>query len=61
MLGIYQQFIDVGLFQNMDYYKKTLTTEVDGTYGKLKVADKPVLVGQHYQTEITSQFAAGHV
>ncbi len=61
MLNIYQQFIDVGLFQNMAYYKDTLLVEVNGAAGKLQVIDNPVLVTQHHQTEITSQFAAGHV
>lgn len=50
-----------GLFQNMDYYKKTLLVEVDGPNGKLKVVDQPVLITQHYQNEITSEFIAGHV
>lgn len=59
--NIYQQFIDAGLFQNMEHYKKTIVAEIDGPNGKLKVIDQPVLVTQHYQTEITSQFAAGHV
>ncbi|MCW5300869.1 phage tail protein [Herbaspirillum lusitanum] len=61
MLNCYQQFINAGLFQNMDYYKKTIAAEVDGPAGKLKIIDNPVLITQHYQTEITSQFAAGHV
>jgi len=61
MLNNYDQFVAVGLFQNAEYYKKTLLVEVDGTSGKLKVLDQPVLVTQHYQTEITSEFIAGHV
>lgn len=61
MLNNYEQFITAGLFQNMEYYRKTLQTEIDGTKGKLKVIDQPVLVTQHYQTEITSQYVAGHV
>jgi phage tail sheath gpL-like len=60
-LNIYQQFIDAGLFQNMQYYKETIIAEIDGPNGKLKIIDNPVLITQHYQTEITSQFAAGHV
>ncbi|WP_211452621.1 phage tail sheath subtilisin-like domain-containing protein [Collimonas antrihumi] len=61
MLNNYQQFIDAGLFTNMAYYKDTLMIEVDAPNGKVKVVDSPVLITQHYQTEITSQFAAGHV
>jgi phage tail sheath gpL-like len=61
MLNNYEQFISAGLFQNMEYYKQTMQVEVDGTNGKLKIIDQPVLVTQHYQTEITSEFVAGHV
>lgn len=61
MLNNYEQFMTAGLFQNMDHYKKTLLVEVDGPNGKLKVVDQPVLITQHYQTEITSEFIAGHV
>jgi len=61
MIGIYKVFMDVGMCQNMDYYKKTLIVEVDGANGKLKVVDEPVLVTQHYQTEITSYYVGGTV
>lgn len=61
MLRNYEEFIDAGLFQNMDYYKQVLLVEIDGTNGKVKIADEPVLVTQHYQTEITSSFIAGTV
>ena len=45
----------------MDYYRKTLVVEVDGPNGKLKVQDEPVIVTQHYQTEISSYVVAGQV
>lgn len=61
MLGIYKLMQDAGLCQNMDYYKSTLVVEVDGPNGKLKIVDEPVLVTQHYQTEITSYAVAGAV
>ncbi|MCT9014617.1 phage tail protein [Cupriavidus gilardii] len=61
MLNNYDQFIAAGLFQHAEHYKKTLLVELDGTNGRLKVVDQPVLVTQHYQTEITSEFIAGHV
>ena len=61
MLGLYQALMDVGLCQNMPYYKETLVVEVDGPNGKLKVLDEPVIVTQHYQTEITSAVVAGQV
>lgn len=61
MIGIYKLFCDVALCQNMDYYKKTLVVEVDGPHGKLKVQDEPVIVTQHYQTEVTSYVVAGKV
>lgn len=61
MLNNYQAFMTAGLMQNMEYYKATLLTEIDGQLGKLKIIDEPVLVTQHYQTEITSQYVAGHV
>lgn len=61
MIGLYKQFMDVGLCQNMDYYRATLLVEVDGPNGKLKIIDEPVIVTQHYQTEITSAVVAGQV
>lgn len=61
MLGLYKQLQDVGLVQNLDYYRQTLTVEVDGPNGKLLIRDEPVLVTQHYQTEITSYAVAGAV
>lgn len=61
MLGIYKLFMDAGLCQNMGYYQKTLVVEVDGPNGKLKVQDEPVIVTQHYQTEISSYVVAGQV
>lgn len=61
MLGMYQTFIDAGLCQNMAFYQDTLTVEIDGPAGKVRVRDEPVLVTQHYQTEITSYVVAGAV
>ena len=61
MIGIYKNFCDVALCQNADYYKKTLVVEVDGPNGKLKIQDEPVIVTQHYQTEVTSYVVAGRV
>jgi len=61
MIGLYKTFLDVGLCQNMAYYQQTLTVEVDGPNGKLKIQDEPVIVTQHYQTEITSYLVAGSV
>ena len=61
MLGLYQQLREVGLVQNLDYYRQTLVVEVDAPNGKLKIQDEPVLVTQHYQTEITTYVVAGAV
>lgn len=61
MVGLYLDFMKVGLVQNLDYYKETLVVEVDGPNGKLKIQDEPVLITQHYQTEITSYPIAGHI
>lgn len=61
MIGLYQQLMDAGLVQNMDYYRKTLTVEIDGPAGKLRVRDEPVIITQHYQTEITTYVVAGQV
>lgn len=61
MLGLYKLFCDAGLCQNPSYYKDTLLVEVDGPNGKLKIVDEPVIVTQHYQTEITSYVVAGQV
>lgn len=61
MIGLYKLFMDVGLTQNMPYYQETLVVEVDGPNGKLKILDEPVIVTQHYQTEITSAVVAGQV
>jgi phage tail sheath gpL-like len=61
MLGLYKLFMDAGLCQNMGHYQDTLTVEVDGPNGKLKIVDEPVIVTQHYQTEVTSYVIAGAV
>jgi phage tail sheath gpL-like len=61
MLGLYKLLMDVGLVQNMPYYQKTLIVEIDAPNGKLKILDEPVIVTQHYQTEITSAVVAGQV
>lgn len=61
MLGLYKLFMDAGLCQNMAHYQDTLVVEVDGPNGKLKIVDEPVIVTQHYQTEITSYVVAGQV
>ena len=60
-LGQYKLFMDAGLMQNMPYYQETLIVEVDGPNGKLKIQDEPVIVTQHYQTEVTSFVVAGQV
>ena len=59
MIGLYKLFMDAGLTQNMGHYRDTLTVEVDGPSGKLKIVDEPVIVTQHYQTEVTSYVIAG--
>jgi phage tail sheath gpL-like len=61
MLTLYQSFADVGLVQNLPYYRQTLSVEIDAPNGKLRIRDEPVLVTQHYQTEITSYVVAGQV
>lgn len=61
MIGLYKLLMDVALVQNMDHYRDTLVVEVDGPNGKLKIQDEPVIVTQHYQTEITSYVVAGAV
>jgi phage tail sheath gpL-like len=61
MLGIYKVFMDVGLCQHMEHYQNTLVVEIDGANQKMKVIDEPVLVVQHYQTEITSEYVGGTV
>lgn len=60
-LGIYNELSKVALVQNMEHYRDSLIVEIDGANGKVKVQDEPVLVTQHYQTEITSYPIAGHV
>lgn len=59
MLGLYKLFCDAGLCQNPTYYRDSLVVEVDGPNGRLKIQDEPVIVTQHYQTEITSYVVAG--
>lgn len=61
MLGLYKLFCDAGLCQNPEYYRDTLLVEIDGPLGRLKIQDEPVIVTQHYQTEITSYVVAGKV
>jgi len=61
MVGLYKLFCDSGLCQNMPYYISTLNAEIDAPNGKLKIMDEPVILTQHYQTEITSNVVAGQV
>lgn len=61
MIGLYKTFMDAGLCQNMPYYRRTLLVEVDAPNGRLNIQDEPVLVTQHYQTQITSYVVAGQV
>ena len=61
MIGLYDLFCKAGLCQNPSYYKDSLVVEVDGANGRLKIQDEPVIVTQHYQTEITSYVVAGTV
>jgi phage tail sheath gpL-like len=61
MLGIYKLMMDVGLMQHLQYYQDTMVVEVDGPNGKLKIQDEPVIITQHYQTEVTSYVVAGQV
>jgi phage tail sheath gpL-like len=61
MIGLYKVFCDNGLCQNMPYYISTLNAEIDAPNGKLKIMDEPVILTQHYQTEITSNVVAGQV
>lgn len=60
-IGIYTELSKVALVQYIEHYKDSLVVEIDGPNGKVKVQDEPVLVVQHYQTEITSYPIAGHV
>lgn len=61
MLGLYKSLCDVGICQNPSYYKDTLVIEIDAPNGRLKIVDEPVIVTQHYGTEITSYVVAGQV
>lgn len=61
MIGLYKIFCDAGLCQNMPYYISTLKVEIDAPNGKLKIMDEPVILTQHYQTEVTSNVVAGQV
>lgn len=61
MIGLYKVFMGAGLMQNLAYYQDALVVEVDGPNGKLKIQEEPVLITQHYQTEVTSYPVAGHV
>jgi len=57
----YDKFMDAGIFQHRDFYKENLLIELDGTHGKVKIQEQPVLITQHYQTETKSQYRAGDV
>lgn len=61
MIGLYKLFCDAGLCQNPAYYQSSLVCEIDAPNGKLKIIDEPVIVTQHYQTEITSSVIAGQI
>ncbi len=60
-LQLYGVFMDAGLFQNLEHYKKTWLGAIDGASGKVKIIDEPVMVTQLYQWELTSNLIAGHV
>jgi phage tail sheath gpL-like len=61
MIGLYKLFCDAGLCQNLAYYSQTLQVEIDAPNGKLKIIDEPIIVTQHYQTEISSSVIAGQI
>jgi phage tail sheath gpL-like len=61
MLGLYKLLCDAGICQNPGYYEDTLVIEIDAPNGRLKIVDEPVIVTQHYGTEITSYVVAGQV
>ena len=58
MIALYETFIAAGLFTHLEHYKSTLVVELDPVNGKLKIMDEPVMVMQHYQTEITSNLVS---
>lgn len=60
-VGNYIELMKAGLVQNLEHYKESLVVEIDGANGKVKLQEEPVLITQHYQTEITSYPIAGHV
>lgn len=60
-LGNYMTLMNAGLVQNLQHYKESLIVEIDGPNGKVRLQEEPVLVTQHYQTEITSYPIAGRV
>lgn len=51
---MYDNFIDAGLFEERDYYRSQLLIEINKAQGTLVVHEVPVMLGQHYQTSITS-------
>ena len=61
MLGLYQTFVDAGMMQNLAYYQGKLLVEIDAPNGKLKIVEEPVILTQHYQSEVTSYVVAGQV
>jgi len=60
-IGNYMTLMNAGLVQNLAHYKSSLDVEIDGPNGKVRLQEEPVLITQHYQTEITSYPIAGHV
>lgn len=61
MIGLYKVLCDAGICQNPSYYQDTLVIEIDAPNGRLKIVDEPVIITQHYGTEITSYVVAGQV
>lgn len=55
ILGCYRQAINKGLMQDMAGYQEDLVVEVAGASGRLKYLEKPRLITQHFQTEVTSE------
>lgn len=61
MLRLYDQFVEAGLMVRKEFYKDNLVIDIDATNGKLKYDEQPVIMTQHYQTEITTGFVAGEI
>jgi phage tail sheath gpL-like len=59
IIGLYRTAIDNAIMQDMEGYVADLRTDIAGALGRLKYLEKPRLMTQLYQEEVTSEPIVG--